>query len=282
MKTKLYIKTAFVALVSMASLSSCLKDDKHYVDFASAVPLVELPSATGVGAKGGLFQALALDISSTPIPINLQVNLAAPKTLSSAITVKLAVDPAALAAYNKANSTTYEILPAAVYSSTFTATIPANQNSANFVINVKSNLIDASSTNFVLPLTIVDGGGQQISNFKTVLYNVQVKNQYDGTYTASGSRIHPTAGTFTFSYDVAMGTAGATSISGGALADLKTDIKITVALDNSVTVTSVSQPSAANIPGLVNKYDPATKTFTLNYFYNAAAPRIISETLKRK
>jgi len=282
MKTKLYIKTAFVALVSMASLSSCLKDDKHYVDFASAVPLVELPSATGVGAKGGLFQALALDISSTPIPINLQVNLAAPKTLSSALTVKLAVDPAALAAYNTANSTTYEILPAAVYSSTFTATIPANQNSANFVINIKSNLIDASSTNFVLPLTIVDGGGQQISNFKTVLYNVQVKNQYDGTYTATGTRIHPTLGPFPFSYDVAMGTAGATSISGSALADLKTDIKITVALDNSVTVTSVSQPSTANVPGTVNKYDPATKTFTLNYFYNAAAPRIISETLKRK
>jgi hypothetical protein len=282
MKTKLYIKTAFVALVSMAGLSSCLKDDKHYVDFASAKPLVELPAATGVGANGGLFEAVALDISDTPIPINLMVNVAAPKPLSTPLTVKISVDQAALTKYNADNSTSYVLLPANYYTSTLTTTIPANQNSSNIVINVKSSLISPTNTSYVLPLTITDGGGQQISNYKTVLFNVQVKNKYDGTYTASGSRIHPTAGTFTFNYDVAMGTAGATSVSGSALADLKTDLKITVNPDNSVTLSSVSQPSVALQPGTVNKYDPATKTFTLNYYYNSAAPRLISETLVKK
>ncbi|MEZ2337272.1 DUF1735 domain-containing protein [Mucilaginibacter sp. RCC_168] len=282
MKTKLYIKTAFVALVSMAGLSSCLKDNQHYVDFASAKPLVELPAATGVGANGGLFEAVALDISDTPIPINLMVNVAAPKPLSTPLTVKISVDQAALTKYNADNSTSYVLLPANYYTSTLTTTIPANQNSSNIVINVKSSLISPTNTSYVLPLTITDGGGQQISNYKTVLFNVQVKNKYDGTYTASGSRIHPTAGTFTFNYDVAMGTAGATSVSGSALADLKTDLKITVNPDNSVTLSSVSQPSVALQPGTVNKYDPATKTFTLNYYYNSAAPRLISETLVKK
>ncbi|SDQ00902.1 protein of unknown function [Mucilaginibacter sp. OK268] len=282
MKTKLYIKTAFVALVSIAGLSSCLKDNQHYVDFAAAKPLVELPAATGVGANGGLFEAVALDISDTPIPINLMVNVAAPKPLSTPLTVKISVDQAALTKYNADNSTSYVLLPADYYTSTFTTTIPANQNSSNIVINIKSSLISPTNTSYVLPLTITDGGGQQISNYKTVLYNVQVKNKYDGTYTASGSRIHPTAGTFTFNYDVAMGTAGATSVSGSALADLKTDLKITVNADNSVTLSSVSQPSVALQPGTVNKYDPATKTFTLNYYYNSAAPRLISETLVKK
>jgi hypothetical protein len=75
MKTKLYIKAAFAAILSMATLSSCLKDDAHYVDFAGAVPLVELPSATGVGSSGGLFQANGVAISTTPVPVNLQVKI---------------------------------------------------------------------------------------------------------------------------------------------------------------------------------------------------------------
>lgn len=281
MKKILYIKTAFLSLAAMATLSSCLKDNSHYVDFAGAKPLVELPAATGVGPAGGEFQAAAFDITATPQHINILVNLAAPKPLTTALTVKLSVDPAALTAYNTANSTNYTLLPAADYSSTLTATIPANQNEATVVININSTLIDPSQS-YVLPLTITDGGGQQISNYKTILYNVQVKNQYDGTYHATGQRIHPTLGTFTFDYNVAMGTAGATTIEGGALADLQADLKLTVNPDNSVTVTSGGQTSTANSPGLVNSYDPATKTFTLHYFYNVAAPRIITETLVKQ
>ncbi|RWY52477.1 BT_3987 domain-containing protein [Mucilaginibacter gilvus] len=279
MKKTFYIKTAFVALFALAGLSSCLKDDSHYVDFAGATPLVELPSAANVGGSGGLFQALALDISATPVSVSLAVNLAAPKTLGSDLAVKLSVDPAALTAYNTANGTSYQLLPASYYTSTLSATIKAGTNLSAFVINVNSALIDPANTNYVLPLTITDGGGQQISNYKTVLYNVQVKNKYDGDYKTTGTRVHPTLGPFPFSYNVTMSTAGATSIIGGALADLKSDLKIVVNADNSVSLSSAAQPSVALTPGGVNKYDPATKTFTLTYFYNTAAPRTITQTL---
>ncbi|MBB6129278.1 DUF1735 domain-containing protein [Mucilaginibacter lappiensis] len=194
MKTKLYIKTAFVALVGMASLSSCLKDDKHYVDFAGATPLIELPAASGVGSSGGILQAVGLAISTTPIPVNLMVNLASPHTLSTAVTVKVSVDQAALTKYNTDNSTSFVLIPASFYTSTFTATIPAGQNQAFVVINVNSSLIDPSITNYALPLTITDGGGQQISNIKTVIYNLQAKNPYDANYTETGYKFHPTAG----------------------------------------------------------------------------------------
>ena len=279
MKKRFYIKTAFFSLMAMALFSSCLKDSR-YVDFAGAKPLVELPAATGVGPSGGVFQALALDIKSTPIPVNVMVNVAAPNPLNTPLTVKLSVDQAALTAYNTANGTSYVVLPAADYNSSFTVTIPANQYSANLVVNINSSLIDPSNTNFVLPLTITDGGGQQISNYKTVLYNVQVKNQYDGNYHATGVRHHPTLGDFPFDYNVDMGTAGATSIDGGGFADSKSDLKITVNADNTVTLSSTYQTVFPQ-PGLPNNYNPATKTFTLNYFYNTSAPRLISETLVR-
>jgi hypothetical protein len=283
MKKTFYIKTALVALIAATGLSSCLKDDAHKVDFAGAAPLIELPSVANVGGSGGPFQALALDIKSTPSEVTLAVNLAAPKTLDKDVTVKLSVDQAALTAYNTENSTNYQLLPANFYSSTLSTVIKAGTNLANVVINVNSNLIDPANANYVLPLTITDGGGQKISNYKTVLYNVQVKNQYDGVYKTTGQRIHPILGPQApFDYNVTMSTAGATAIVGAALADLKSDLKITVNPDNSVSLSSVSQPSVALTPGGVNKYDPATKTFTLTYYYNTAAPRTITQVLVKQ
>ncbi|WP_413670319.1 DUF1735 domain-containing protein [Mucilaginibacter sp. Mucisp86] len=212
MKTRLYIKLALAALVTMTAFSSCLKDDKHYVDFAGAKPLVELPSAANVGGSGGLFQPVAFDISSTPIPLNLMVNLAAPHTLSSNLTVKLSVDQAALTKYNTDNETSYELLPAEDYTSTLSVVIPANQNSANLVINFKTNLIDPSK-DYALPITITDGGGQQISNYKTVIFNVQVKNKYDGIYTVTGTLSDNTSPAFSgaYPYKVGLVTQGAVS-----------------------------------------------------------------------
>ena len=177
----------------MATLfSSCLKDNTRYVDFGAATPLVELPAATGV-AGTGMFQVASFSISNTATPLNVQVNVAAPKPLSSALTVKLSVDQAALAAYNTANGTSYILLPAADYTSSMTVTIPANQNSANLVININSSLISPSVSNYVLPISITDAGGQQISNYKTILYNITVKNPYDGNYTVTGYKFHPSA-----------------------------------------------------------------------------------------
>jgi len=219
MKKKFYIKTALLSLMSMALLSSCLKDNAHFVNFAGSKPLVELPAATGVAGTGE-FQAVAFSITSTPTPLDLLVNVAAPKPLTTALNVKLIVDQAALSAYNAANiaaykadsasavasgsalpsyPTIYTLLPTADYSTTLAVTIPANQNSANLVININTSLIDPTQA-YALPLTISDGGGQQISNYKTVIYNVQVKNAYDGEYTVTGSLTDNTTNTITGAY----------------------------------------------------------------------------------
>lgn len=212
MKNRFYIKGALSVLAVATLFSSCLKDDTRYVNFAASPPLVELPAATGV-AGTGMFQSNSYAITSTPTPLNVQVNVAAPKPLSSALTVKLSVDQAALTTYNTANGTNYILLPAADYSSSLSVTIPANQNSANVVVNINTSLIDPSQS-YVLPLTITDGGGQQISNYKTLLYNIQVKNKYDGVYVVTGTMVDATNAALTANYPrtVNLITQGASTV----------------------------------------------------------------------
>lgn len=266
-------------IVTAGTFSSCLKDSATTVDFTNAKGSLELPAT----AYSGILQPQALDIQSTPTPISLMVNLSGAKPSGSNTTATLAVDQNALTAYNSANSTNYTLLPQAAYSiPSLSVAIPAGQRSANLIININTSVIDPSQQ-YILPLTIVDGGGQQINpQYKTVLFNVQVKNKYDGVYKTTGTRVHPTLGAFPFSYNVTMSTTGASSISGSALADLKSDLKITVNADNSVSLSSIAQPSVALTPGGVNKYDPATKTFTLSYYYNSAAPRYITQVLVKQ
>lgn len=280
MKTKLYIKTAFVALASMVGLSSCLKDNQHYVDFAGSPPLIELPAASGVGSSGGILQSVGLAISTTPIPVNLMVNLASPHTLSTAVTVKVSVDQAALTKYNTDNKTNFVLIPASYYTSTFTATIPAGQNQAFVVINVNSSLIDPSISNYALPLTITDGGGQQISNIKTVIYNLQAKNNYDGAYSLKGFVFRnvgdgtndPTLGGNFKGLSQNLATINGTSVTltpvwktgVGAAGVAGTSITVDPAT-NKVTISSTGNATLGNDPTYNNRYDPATKTFYISY-----------------
>ena len=59
-------------------------------------------------------------------------------------------------------------------------------------------------------------------------------------------------------------------------------MKITINADNSVTLVPAGATPNIDMSYGVNKYDPATKSFTLNYAYNTAAPRIVRETITRK
>jgi len=277
MKKRFYIITTFILAAATLTLSSCLKDPRAQ-DFSNVGTLVELP----LEAYNGLDQLIpeALPIQTTPQTVSLVVNVAAPKALSSNLTVTLAIDQAALDAYNHANgldtgsNTPYTIPPANAYSiPNLKVTIPAGQHTANLNISVITSNLDPSGA-YVIPLTIVDGGGQKISNYKTALLNIQAKNQYDGIYHATGERIHPTLGVLPFDYTVHMATAGPTSVDGPALADLQADLHLTINPDNTVTPTSTYQPLFVPA-GETNTYDPATKTFNINVAYNSTAPRIM-------
>jgi hypothetical protein len=199
MKTRKLTKfTALTALVlAVTSLSSCLKDPR-FVNYAGVTPFVELPLA----AANGAFTPEAFTIVATPITLPLAVNYAAPKPRTSPLTVTLKVDQAALDAYNKANNTSFTILPAADYSiASLTLTIPAGQNTATVAITINISKVDPNGS-FILPISIADGGGVAISASSTILYNVQAKNKYDGIWTVNGTMTDFANSTLTGNYPV--------------------------------------------------------------------------------
>jgi hypothetical protein len=327
MKKILYIKTAFLSLASMAVLSSCLKDDAHFVNFAGSKPLVELPAATGVGPGGGFITPIALPISNTPAEVDLLVNVAAPNPLTTALTVKLTIDAAALTAYNNAQEaqyqsdstayvaakaayiaggskgtaptaptapTYYTLMPTTLYTiGSLSVTIPANKYSANLpmMVTTSASVGFDLTKNYVIPFTIIDGGGQQISNYKTVFYNIQGKNQYDGVYSLKGY-IHRDAdltlgGPFGSGINVPMITTGPNSVSftqpwaNGVGAGGINPIFVTVTpnaadiTNNPVTITSSINASLTNL-GTGSHYDAKKGIFYLSFIWNGTDPNVRS------
>jgi hypothetical protein len=195
-------------------------------------------------------------------------------------------------AYNAANGTTYSSIPStlATQSSDKSVVATATGLTINFqpgdfakqyVLNVNGTQFDASKKYAVIyALTGVGAGLTKKVAPDTIVSVFGVKNQYDGSYHATGERIHPALGTLPFDYNVNMVTSGATSIDGPALADLQADLNLTVNPDNTVTCTSTYQDLFVPA-GMTNTYDPATQTFTLHVAYNTGAPRIMNITLKR-
>ena len=204
MKKTIYIITTILLVTAAVNLSSCLKNSKYYVNVSQGVPLVELPLEAR-NLAGNLVPE-ALPISTTPQVIQVAVNLAYANTLGNPLTVTLAVDPTAVTTYNHANgldtggNTPYTLLPAADYSvPSYQVTIPAGQHLVYFNINVNTSLVDPSGQ-FILPIKIVNGGGQQISNYNELLLAVGAKNQYDGVYIVTGTLSDNTDATITGAY----------------------------------------------------------------------------------
>ena len=168
MKTIKHIKLAFASLMVLSLLSSCLKDTDKTVDFSDAKGSLELPAV----AFNGPTQGVAVDKTKAQESFTLTVNLSGAKTSSSATSVTLAVDQAAMTAYNK----DLVLLPTADYAiQSLNVSIPAGQRQAILNIVINSSLIDLTKS-YALPISITNGGGQGINpNYKTIIYTFEAK-----------------------------------------------------------------------------------------------------------
>jgi hypothetical protein len=211
MKKKFY-SIITILLVGMAfSFSSCLKDSKNYVNVSQGAALAELPLEAYNGVGVPVSEAYAT--TTTTAVIQLAVNIASANTLGTATTFKLGLDTAAITAYNTANSTSYTLLPAADYSvPSWSVTVPAGQHLAYLNITVKVSSIDPSGQ-YLLPIKILSAGGLTIDQYNELLYAVQVKNVFDGTYTVTGTMVDKTNAALTAYYPatVQLQTTGANS-----------------------------------------------------------------------
>ncbi len=165
MKRKKHTKILVAFLALTLILSSCLKDDR-YTDLSKGVPLVELPLAAYQANK---VIATSYTAASGTQTLSVVVNLASVNTLNTDLNVTLAVD-------NTGLSASYQPLPTTAYIvSSLVATIPAGQRQGTVNFQINPTAVGTTVKNYALRVVIKDASGQQISNYNTLVYNVQVK-----------------------------------------------------------------------------------------------------------
>ena len=183
---------------------------------------------------------------------------------------------------------------------TYTVTFKPGEFSKSIYITIPNATLLNPSALYGLGFTILtaDAGGK-ISTQRSVVVEVGAKNIYDGIYSyvsglvtrytapgvpagdaLSGPLSSPpnpdvflvTTGGNSVNFPVA-GSPGQLTWSGGTSGVAGIDgLRLTVdPATNLVTVTSAGNGTLTNWVGFVNKWDPATKTFTLNFRWNPTA-----------
>lgn len=183
-----------------------------------------------------------------------------------------------------------------------TVTIPKGERSVPLVVTVNTAFLQSEPTYFSVSVKSVDKAGYTISgNYGVVKVNAKVKHKYEGRYTLTGSFTNLVAANFFHittlepdytvqlltkdgstlkfydelvweGYTYPMSNNGAYSGFGSFCPMFKFDDN-----DNIIAVTNYYGQPAGNTraceldPSGVNKYDPATKSFTVSYWMNQSS-----------
>jgi len=303
------ILKSLALLLAVTSLSSCLKDDRLVLDPAKGHNVIEFANPAQIVQNGtpSPMYSFSYEFASTPtLPVT--VSYSGPEaTAPQDITVKIAVGALSkITEYNTATNNSYTMLQSGSYSLSATeVVIKAGTSKATFNVLLKPSTFNLAAAE-VLPLTITSASSGIISgNFNTILLNVSAKNTYDGIYAMqAGSFVQrysspttPTVGdalngSTVANADLTLTTVGANTVQIGNLKWAGNNsgvggidnLQATVdPATNLVTMKALGNATLANIPGSVNKYDPATKTFTLNFDWNqTGAKRVYSLVIKYK
>lgn len=268
----------FLALVlGILMLSSCLKDE-GYTDLYKSVNSQYVVSIFGNGYGEHFF---AIDFSTQPIEVELfAVNVGSPQIPDKDINVKLSVNADLL------RGTRYKMLPANAFTLPNSVIIPAGKRDASVKVKINPSLIDLTQS-FALPLSIVeaDNGAIIASNFKDAIYVININNIFSGIYKSTGIFNHPIAGVRDINEGKILKTIDIKT-SETNFADLGGAgwlMWLVVNADNSVTLIPRGAANPSTTQFGENRYDPATKTFILNYKYpGGGGDRIINEMLKKQ
>jgi hypothetical protein len=210
MKKKIYLFATILTATAVLFLSSCLKDNAHYINFNTGTTFVDFP-------LGGFVNYSTDAITETPdtdangtIVRQFAVNVASANLPTKPTVVKLAVgDQADLDAINKLQTNvTYVMMPSNAYSfTTTTVTIPAGQQYVTTSVTFYKNLLDPSQS-YVLPIKIVSGTGAQLTANLNIHYFHFIGNDFAGAYTWDYYRYNAATVLPTPSGGTALGQAG--------------------------------------------------------------------------
>lgn len=270
----------------MISGTGCLKDEAYDDHMANVVidknsKVVEVMGPI-IGSYG---QVLNFSTGDTTVKM-LTVNLASEQPAHEDIQVTLVVDPAVITEFNDRTDGELEPLPPAYYNfQTLQITIPKGSREAELngtVIN--PSFLETGKYALGLRIASTSPSYPISGNYGKQVIALRVKNKYHGLYHASGIFIHPTAGQRDIDEDKELVTVESNSVQAnlGDLGGAGYQMILTVNGDNTVSIAKFGATPNIDYQG-PNTYDPATKTFTLNYSYNGAGgPRIIREKIALK
>jgi len=239
------LKIFSLSAVLCIGLSSCLKDELYTADTNDAPSIItfsEAPSASS--SASNIYPVYNRAFNVVPSSdITFAVSYSGDDVAPQDINVKIAVDNAAITAYNnkivadaraaaEEEGTDPDEAEDAVHGDLFDqmgtnlftlntseVTIKKGEKSANIVISVKPELFDFSYR-YGLAISITSSSlGEIADNFKTAIFFVTAKNKYDGAYSLLGrlSSVpdRPTINTssdFAWPGDVNLVTASATEV----------------------------------------------------------------------
>ncbi|MBC3784054.1 DUF1735 domain-containing protein [Spirosoma utsteinense] len=161
----------FVAAGLALGLTSCLNDDEHFVNFAGAGYVAEIPYT----ANRSIAKAVTVSAAAASVVAPVDINIASPNPPTQNIDVTVGVDQAALTTYNVGRATPYKILPAAAYQlTTPMVTVTAGQRIATVNVTFVGTQVPATGGPYALPLTIQSASNNAIisANNKTQILTV--------------------------------------------------------------------------------------------------------------
>jgi len=189
---KQIINKASIAIIALA-FTSCVKDHLA-VDPSQSNNVIEFAnSGSIVSSPGTIHPRYASDLGNLPVgdSSTFVVNLSysgAEKTAPNDITINLAVDPAALDAYNADDGTEYAVPPASAYRFPSSVVIKKGEEVKQITVTIIRTPEYNFDTSYALPIKIASVSSGIISgNFGTAIYSFTARNVYDGIYKMDGT-----------------------------------------------------------------------------------------------
>lgn len=307
MKKHLKIYSAmFVMGISL--LTSCAKEDNIFTDDGNGgvngiVELGDLPPTRTAGSTTVNYSKVTKSFdAAAEVDVPITINYTGVNGAPNDVTVGVGISDAVVTA-SSTTAAPLTILPTSLYTlPTSSVVIPKGQKKATFIIKVKAASFNFALT-YALGIRITSASTGIVSgNFGTGLFILAAKNQWDGIYSVVSGQVtrysavgvvEPNStlnGPLAGNPNISLVTTGANTVEvtnmkwfGGASAVAGIDnTRATInASTNVVTMSALGNLTLANRAGLPNTYDPATKTFTLNFDWNqTTAPRTMNLVLK--
>ena len=291
MKSITKIIYVFTLIFISLSVTSCLNDEmidsqEYGLINLDANKIIEIPSDA------------SHEISLTLLPegekqITIgEVRLAAENPASEDIVVSLTSDTAGVFSDGEG------IFPLDKVQVPTTVTIPKGARSAPLVITINTAFLQSSPTYIAVTVKSVDKAGYIISgNYGTVKINAKVKHKYEGRYVLTGSFTNLVAANFFHittlepvytvqlltkdgqtlqffdelvweGYTYPMSNNGAYSGFGSFCPMFTFDANDNITAVTNYYAAPANTRACELDPSGVNKYDPATKSFTVAYWMN--------------